>query len=60
MAHAFLVGTVAMWLYFQITPAGKLVFLELLAFVAAAFVLALVFRWSRRAPWRWPGSAWSG
>ncbi len=44
MAHAFLVGTVAMWLYFQATPAGKLVFSELLAFVSIAFVLALVFR----------------
>jgi exopolysaccharide biosynthesis polyprenyl glycosylphosphotransferase len=48
MAHAFLVGTVAMWFYFQITPAGKLVFLDLLAFVAAALVLALVLRWSGR------------
>ena len=24
MAHAFLVGAVGLWLYFQITPAGKL------------------------------------
>jgi len=23
MAHAFLLGAVAMWLYFQTTPAGK-------------------------------------
>jgi exopolysaccharide biosynthesis polyprenyl glycosylphosphotransferase len=49
MAHAFLAGTVAMWLYFQVTPAGKLVFSELLAFVATAFVLALVFRWILRS-----------
>jgi exopolysaccharide biosynthesis polyprenyl glycosylphosphotransferase len=44
MAHAFLVGTVAMWCYFQITPAGKLVFGDLLAFVGSAFVLVLGLR----------------
>jgi exopolysaccharide biosynthesis polyprenyl glycosylphosphotransferase len=44
MAHAFLAGSVAMWLYFQITPASKLRFLEVLAFVCTAFVLALILR----------------
>ncbi len=44
MAHAFVIGSVAMWLYFQITPAGKLVFSALLAFVAIAFALSLALR----------------
>jgi exopolysaccharide biosynthesis polyprenyl glycosylphosphotransferase len=44
MAHAFLLGTVLMWLYFQATPPGKLVFSELLAFVGVAFMLALSMR----------------
>jgi exopolysaccharide biosynthesis polyprenyl glycosylphosphotransferase len=44
MAHALLVGTVAMWVYFHAVPPGKLSFLELLAFVSLAFVLGLVFR----------------
>jgi len=44
MAHAFLLGTVATWLYLQVTPAGKLVFSELAAFACVAFALALVFR----------------
>jgi exopolysaccharide biosynthesis polyprenyl glycosylphosphotransferase len=48
MAHAFLVGTVVMWFYFQITPPGKLVFSQLLAFVGVAFVTALVLRWLAR------------
>jgi exopolysaccharide biosynthesis polyprenyl glycosylphosphotransferase len=57
MAHAFLVGTVAMWLYFQPTPAGKLGFSELLAFVALAFVLALIFRTlARKAALRLSGA----
>jgi exopolysaccharide biosynthesis polyprenyl glycosylphosphotransferase len=33
-----------MWLYFQVTPAGKLLFGGLLAFVGIAFVLALMLR----------------
>jgi exopolysaccharide biosynthesis polyprenyl glycosylphosphotransferase len=44
MAHAFLVGAVAMWLYFQVTLAGKLVFSALLSFVGVAFVMSLGLR----------------
>jgi exopolysaccharide biosynthesis polyprenyl glycosylphosphotransferase len=44
MAHALLVGTVAMWLYFQIAPPGKLTFLELLFFLSLSFVLGLLVR----------------
>jgi exopolysaccharide biosynthesis polyprenyl glycosylphosphotransferase len=44
MAHALLVGSVAMWLYFHVVPPRKLSFLELLAFVSLTFVLGLVFR----------------
>jgi|SRR5579884_3721527 len=43
-AHAFLLGVVAMWLYLQVTPAGKLVFSELLLFVGVAFVGMLALR----------------
>jgi exopolysaccharide biosynthesis polyprenyl glycosylphosphotransferase len=48
MAHAFLVGAVGTWLYLQVTPAGKLDFSELLAFVGVAFVLALTLRFLAR------------
>jgi exopolysaccharide biosynthesis polyprenyl glycosylphosphotransferase len=48
MAHAFLVGGVGTWLYLQITPAGKLVFSELLAFIGVAFLLALLLRFLAR------------
>ena len=44
MAHAMLVGTVGLWLYFQVTPPGKLVFFQLLVFAVVAFTLALVLR----------------
>ncbi len=44
LAHALLVGAVAMWLYLQITPPGKLAFSELLVFVGLAFVLAWPLR----------------
>lgn len=44
LAHALLIGTVAMWLYFQVTPPGKLEFSELLAFIGTTFVLALLLR----------------
>jgi exopolysaccharide biosynthesis polyprenyl glycosylphosphotransferase len=44
MAHAFLAGSVAMWLYFQVTPVAKLRFTDLLVFDLTAFVLALLFR----------------
>jgi hypothetical protein len=36
LAHAVLVGTVVIWLYFQSTLARKIVLSELLAFVATA------------------------
>jgi exopolysaccharide biosynthesis polyprenyl glycosylphosphotransferase len=48
LAHAFLVGGVATWLYLQVTPAGKLVFGELLVFIGVAFVLVLVLRFLAR------------
>ncbi len=48
LAHALLVGTVAMWLYLQLVPPGKLNFPELLVFVTLAFVLGLVFRFVAR------------
>lgn len=44
MAHALLIGTVGLWLYFQVTPPGKLVFSQLLVFALVAFTLALVLR----------------
>ncbi len=44
LTHALLVGSVGMWLFFQVTPAGKLEFSELLVFVTLAFVLSLLLR----------------
>jgi exopolysaccharide biosynthesis polyprenyl glycosylphosphotransferase len=44
LAHVFLLGSVAMWLYFHITPPGTLNFLDLLAFVAVGFIAVLVLR----------------
>jgi exopolysaccharide biosynthesis polyprenyl glycosylphosphotransferase len=44
MAHAFLLGTVAMWLFFDLTPAGRLRTMQVASFVCVAFVLALCFR----------------
>jgi exopolysaccharide biosynthesis polyprenyl glycosylphosphotransferase len=44
MAHALVIGGVSMWLYFQVTPAGKLPFSQLLAFADIAFVLGLTLR----------------
>ena len=44
MSHAFLLGTVATWLFLQVTPAGKLRFSGLLAFMVVAFALALAAR----------------
>jgi exopolysaccharide biosynthesis polyprenyl glycosylphosphotransferase len=44
MGHALLVGTVGLWLYFQVTPPGKLVFSQLLVFALVTFTLALLFR----------------
>jgi exopolysaccharide biosynthesis polyprenyl glycosylphosphotransferase len=49
LAHALLVGTVGMWLYFQVTPPGKLRFLDMLAFVLLAAGLVLCFRVMLRA-----------
>ena len=43
-AHAFLLGAVGVWLYLQITPAGKLGFWALLSFVGFAFVGMLCLR----------------
>ncbi len=44
MGHAFLVGGVATWIYLQLTPAGKLPFSDLLAYIGVAFVLTLTLR----------------
>ena len=44
IGHALLIGTVGLWLYFQVTPPGKLVFSQLLVFALVAFTLALVLR----------------
>jgi exopolysaccharide biosynthesis polyprenyl glycosylphosphotransferase len=44
LAHAFLLGGIATWLYFQIIPAGKLAFLDLLTFVVVGLVAALTLR----------------
>jgi exopolysaccharide biosynthesis polyprenyl glycosylphosphotransferase len=49
LAHALLVGSVAMWLYFHITPAGKLQFDALLTFFGVTFVLVLALRFLTRA-----------
>jgi exopolysaccharide biosynthesis polyprenyl glycosylphosphotransferase len=44
LAHVFLLGSVAMWLYFHITPPGKLDFADLLVFVLVGFIGVLVLR----------------
>lgn len=44
LAHAFLAGTVASWLFLELTPAGKLSMAEVASFVCVAFVFALIFR----------------
>ncbi len=44
LAHAFLVGTVAMWLFFDVISAGRLRTTEIVSFACVAFVLALCFR----------------
>jgi exopolysaccharide biosynthesis polyprenyl glycosylphosphotransferase len=48
LAHALLLGSVGMWLFFQVTPAGKLRFSDLLVFVTVAFALALLLRFLAR------------
>jgi exopolysaccharide biosynthesis polyprenyl glycosylphosphotransferase len=48
IAHALIVGAVAMWLYFQIAPPGRLRFSDVLIFIGASFVLALLLRLALR------------
>jgi exopolysaccharide biosynthesis polyprenyl glycosylphosphotransferase len=56
MAHAFLVGTVATWLFLEVSPAGKLAVSEVVSFVAVAFTLALLLRaFARKLALRWFG-----
>ncbi|MDQ6605586.1 MAG: sugar transferase [Actinomycetota bacterium] len=44
LAHAFLVGGVCTWLYFSVTPAGQLSFIDLLLFMAVGLCAALTLR----------------
>jgi exopolysaccharide biosynthesis polyprenyl glycosylphosphotransferase len=44
LAHAFLLGGVGCWLYFRVTPAGRLAFIDLLLFMGVGFVAALSLR----------------
>ncbi len=44
LAHAFLLGGVASWLYFRVSPAGKLAFIDLLVFIGVGFLAALTLR----------------
>ncbi len=44
LAHAFLLGGVASWIYFRVTPAGKLGFGDLLLLMGVGFVSALSLR----------------
>jgi exopolysaccharide biosynthesis polyprenyl glycosylphosphotransferase len=44
LGHALLTGSVLLWLFFRVAPAGKLAFGELLAFAGTTFVLGLLFR----------------
>jgi exopolysaccharide biosynthesis polyprenyl glycosylphosphotransferase len=44
LAQALLSGSVLLWLYFRVVPAGTIPFGELLGFAATTFVLALLFR----------------
>jgi exopolysaccharide biosynthesis polyprenyl glycosylphosphotransferase len=48
MAHGFLVGSVGLWLLFQLTPGGPLPFADMLVFVAVGFVLAFGLRFIAR------------
>jgi exopolysaccharide biosynthesis polyprenyl glycosylphosphotransferase len=43
-AQALLAGSVLLWLYFRVAPAGHIAFGELLGFAATTFVLGLGFR----------------
>jgi exopolysaccharide biosynthesis polyprenyl glycosylphosphotransferase len=49
LSHVFLLGGVAMWLYFHITPPGKLDFDSLLVFVVVGFLATLTLRSVARA-----------
>jgi exopolysaccharide biosynthesis polyprenyl glycosylphosphotransferase len=44
LAHAFLLGGVASWLYFRVSPSGKLAFIDLLVFIGVGFLAALTLR----------------
>ena len=44
LAHVFLVGSVGMWLYFQITPAGTVGIRPLLMFASVGFVVDVALR----------------
>ena len=46
--HAFLIGSVVLWGYFQITGHGKVVFLSILGFGLAAMALMIVLRRTAR------------
>jgi exopolysaccharide biosynthesis polyprenyl glycosylphosphotransferase len=48
LAHALLLGSVALWGYFQITPAGKLRFGPLCAFAAIVLCADVLLRWLAR------------
>jgi exopolysaccharide biosynthesis polyprenyl glycosylphosphotransferase len=48
MAHAFLLGTVAMWLFFDLIAGERLATGQIASFVLVAFVLALCFRVAAR------------
>jgi exopolysaccharide biosynthesis polyprenyl glycosylphosphotransferase len=47
--HAVLLGGVLTWLYFRVTPGGKLTFITLLLFSALALGVCLVTRFTTRA-----------
>jgi exopolysaccharide biosynthesis polyprenyl glycosylphosphotransferase len=48
IAHGFLVGSVGLWLLFQVTPGGPLPFADLLVFVGVGFVLSFTLRCAAR------------
>lgn len=48
LANAFLLGCVGLWLYYQITPAGKLPFRPLAFFAVVGLLCALLLRWVTR------------
>jgi exopolysaccharide biosynthesis polyprenyl glycosylphosphotransferase len=46
--HAFLIGSVGLWGYFQLVPSGKVVFVSILAFSGAAAASMLLLRRAAR------------